>query len=45
MDKLFTAADRTANLPVFLPKGACETIQTAAWELTHFLRRITGADF
>jgi len=45
MSTLLLADNKTAYLPIVTGKDACQTILTAANELAHYLRRITGAVF
>ena len=45
MTKLLLADQGQAKLPILLEAGACPGQRTAAGELAHYLKRITGADF
>ena len=45
MNRLILSSARTANLPISIAKDAEIAVRTAANELAHFLKRITGADF
>ena len=45
MTKLLLADQGQAMLPILLEEGACPGQHTAAGELAHYLKRITGADF
>lgn len=45
MTKLLLADQGQAKLPILLEEGACPGQHTAAGELAHYLKRITGADF
>ena len=45
MEKLILASNQTAYLTILLAADASAVLRTAAKELAHFLKRITGADF
>ena len=45
MTKLLLADQGQAKLPILLEAGACPGQRTAAGELAHYLKRITGSDF
>ena len=45
MNQLTIASGGTAHLPICIAEQADIAVQTASKELSHFLRRITGAEF